>query len=155
MQFRCDKEMRVVLVLGKGLICRQKLQIHLGMRDSSRWDHTATETSFFITMRQAQALTPTKAWTLSNSLISGLIQNHYEHWPSELRTNARNMFKKYCAQYDRGYPLLFFNLRILSCVAMVTSSTAPFFFKKNTDQEIIAMLLQDNIFEKQQAESVS
>ena len=37
MQFRCDKEKRVVLVLGKGLICKQKLQIHLGMRDSSQW----------------------------------------------------------------------------------------------------------------------
>lgn len=101
MQFRCDKEKRVVLVLGKGLICRQKLQIHLGMRDSSRWDHAASIPRFFITMRQAEALTSAKARTLSNSLILVLIQSHYEYI-----YNAGNVSEKYCAQYDIGYPLL-------------------------------------------------
>lgn len=57
-------------------------------------------------MRQAGALTPAEAWTLSNSSISGLIQNHYERGPPELSPNAGNTFEKYCAQCDRGYPLL-------------------------------------------------
>lgn len=73
-------------------------------------------------MRQAEALTPAEAWTLSNSLISDLIQNHYEHCPLELLSNAGNMFEEYCAQYGRGYPPL---LTSGSRVAMVTSSTPP------------------------------
>lgn len=57
-------------------------------------------------MRQAEALLPAEVWTLSNSLISGLIQNHYEHCPPELPSNAGNVLERYCAQYDTGYSLL-------------------------------------------------
>lgn len=105
MQFRCDREKRVVLVLGKRLICRQKLQIHLRMRDSSQWYHGASQTHFFITMRRAEALTPAVAWTLSNSLTLGLIQNHSEFIILYINLEyynvciyiAGNASEKYCA----------------------------------------------------------
>lgn len=91
------------------------------MRDSSQWGlHRNQKNSSFITMRQAEALLPAEVWTLSNSLISGLIQNHYEHGPPELASIAG-----------------------ICCHGYLINFTEAIFA---TDQKIIATLLWDNIF---------
>lgn len=114
------------------------------MRDSSQWGlHRNQKNSSFITMRQAEALLPAEVWTLSNSLISGLIQNHYEHGPPELASITGNMLERYCAQYDTGYPLPLYLGFSICCHGYLINFTEAIFA---TDQKIIATLLWDNIF---------
>lgn len=100
-------------------------------------------------MRQAEALLPAEVWTLSNSLISGLIQNHYEHGPPELASIAGNMLERYCAQYDTGYPLPLYLGFSICCHGYLINFTEAIFA---TDQKIIATLLWDNIFKNRQTE---
>lgn len=120
------------------------------MRDSSQWGlHRNQKNSSFITMRQAEALLPAEVWTLSNSLISGLIQNHYEHGPPELASIAGNMLERYCAQYDTGYPLPLYLGFSICCHGYLINFTEAIFA---TDQKIIATLLWDNIFKNRQTE---
>lgn len=147
MQFRCDKGKRVVLFLGKGLICRQKLQIHLGMRDNSLRGCTTTKKHLPLYYHEAE-------WsTLSSWCLDPIKFFNLKPYPEPLSTMPSWTSLSCWEHVEKGLCTVWHRLssppclRISSWVAMVTSSTLqkPFFV---TDEVIIANLLLANIFSK-------
>lgn len=88
------KKKSVALVLGKGLICRQKLHIHLGMRDSSQWGLHRNQKKQLLYYHEASRGTPS-SWSLDPIKFFNL-----GPYPKPLWTRP-SWTRLYCWEYAR------------------------------------------------------